>query len=418
MRFLKSLNKKDILILLVSLIIFISPLIINYKDLPKGFELPKVLFLNITTAVTLAIFIVLNLNSIQRLKQYRTSITFIGICSLTFLLSTILSPYYNISLYGNSFRDQGLIFYILVLIGGLITYFNITKKNLNFVIISIFTSAFVQTIFATIQYLDLLNRRPALLDDGYWINGTYGQANFFSSHLVIGFIAGIYLFNKCTKEVNKKSLKFVLLFFISLFLILITLLIIASYSMFGWVMLGVTLIILLLYKLISKKIFYKVFLLTIPIALLLSYLYLLQVQENQRVDIWRASLNIFKDDSLSNPIRFLFGYGFDSLNYVFKDHGTFTDVVIDRGHNIFIDIVMQVGAIGLTLFSLIIGIFLKKLKRLSQNTLLFLLFLINFILIVKLIVHEYSAVTLYILIVLMAMLIKVINLGQPDQEKE
>src|SRR5690606_34266171 len=110
-----------------------------------------------------------------------------------YCVSSIFSDYQDISVYGNSFRNQGLIFYSLITVLAYLVYKNVDRKNHILIPAVFFISGVIQAVVGLTQYINLAQRRPELLDDGLWINGNYGQANFFSTHLVLAIIFGFFL---------------------------------------------------------------------------------------------------------------------------------------------------------------------------------------------------------------------------------
>ena len=401
---LKKYLQKNIAILIISLILFLAPLIVNYSDLPKGFEIPKVHFLNISTLVLIAVSVILLLKNKIGLSTLKKPIIIIFVITLLLLFTTLLTPYMNISLFGNSFRDQGFIFYILVLFAGFITFLNIKKENQTLIFLSIYLSALIQSIVAISQFINLLNTRPEIIDDGYWINGTYGQANFFSGHIILGIICGVYLITLLWVYRKKKFARISILLIIKTLLILLFSLII-SFSIFGWITFILLFFILTFYFLLKKEHFYKLFIFTIILSILTALVLLNFIQDNLRIEIWKNSLDLLFNNFPQNPTRLLFGYGFDTLGNVFKDAGRFAGVIIDRGHNLFIDIIIQTGVLTFAIFSYLIFFVIKNLKKIVFDRSLFFLFLLFFAIIFKTFIHEYSAVLFYTFVVLFGALL-------------
>lgn len=410
-RFLKkiqSIEDKNIFIILISLIIFLSPLSVNYSDLPKGFELAKVNFLNLTTLLLFSLFLFQIIRrglNLEQLRKNKLVISFIFLVFLSFFLSTILTSYPDIALFGNSFRQQGFFFHFLLIIIAVLSYLNINRKNYIFILLSIFFSAIIQSFVAIGQFIDFLNRRPELIDDGLYINGTFGQANFFSTLIVIGIASSILIF----KLLLAKRFKFrrisLFLVFISFIIQLVGLTI--SYSIFGWIVGGLTLIVLLpnifMSKSTYKKYFYTILLLLIPLSLIL----LDQYRTNLRYEIWISSIDIFLNNlDLEHQ---LFGSGFDTLGNVIRDSGKFPSAIIDRGHNILIDILMQIGIFGVIIVTFILFRIFRNLNSILSESYRFSMFIIFFLFFLKIIVHEYSAMQTFLLFILIGINLKAVK---------
>lgn len=406
-KFNKIKEPTNIIILLTSIVVFLSPFVVNYTILPKGFELAKVHFLNISTAVILLVFLFLLFSKKIKLEKdkLRKALLVCLIIIVSFVITTILSSHSNISLYGNSFRDQGLIFYTLITLAAAVCYLTVNKFNQQFIIFALFFSAFIQALIGISQYISLLQSHPDLADDGYWVNGTFGQANFYSTLLVLGFIAGFFVLNLINSKVMKYKFKIPLLTLATTFILIIVIANILSYSVFGWITMFIALILLLLYKYLKKTIFYRIFIVAIILAAIGSVYSLTRIEDNLRIDIWRNSLVHYFNQLNSKPIYFVFGFGFDTLGNVFKDAGFFKGVFIDRGHNIFIDIVMQVGIIGIGLSVFLIITILRKLKQIILDPTIFIFFFMIFIYILKTLIHEFSAIHTYLLFILVGILL-------------
>jgi hypothetical protein len=406
-------NYQNLIILLIATVVFLSPFVVNYSNLPKGYELAKVHFINFSSALITIVFLIGLLThklkfSLKRLKN--VVIILVGLLIL-YLIATIFSDYKDISLIGNYFREQGLIFYSLITIVAAIAYLCINKSNQIFVTWALFLSAVIQSLVGISQYSKLLQTRPELIDDGYWINGNFGQANFYSTLLVLGFVCGIFLLNLALSKRNRT--KYIYMFGLFIGVILIVIANIISYSLFGWITMGIAFIILLSYKFLNKIIFYKIFLIGLVISVICGMFVLSKVENNLRLDIWESSITLFFKQIITNPLHFIFGFGFDTLGKVFKDAGLFAGATVDRGHNIFVDVFMQTGVIAIGLCIYLITIILRKIKTISQDSSLFILFFLVFMFTLKTFVHEFSAVQTYLIFMLVAIL-----LGRLNQQQE
>lgn len=401
-------NDSDLFIILLSIVIFLSPLVVNYSDLPKGFELAKVNFLNLTTTILFIFFLFQLLRKKVDILQIFKRKKFFGLVIITFLsfyLSTILTSYPDVAFFGNSFRQQGFIFHFFLLIISVLSFFNINKSNYIAILFSIFLSSLAQSAVAISQFIDFTIRRPELIDDGLYINGTFGQANFFSTLIVLGIASSLLIFK--TLLVKRFRFKKFIMFLLFLSFIILIIGLTISYSLFGWIIGGLTLIVLIPYIFLKENAFQKYFFGVLVFLIPLSVLLLNEFRSNLRYEIWMASIDIFFNN-LSTQNQ-LFGSGFDTLGNVIRDSGKFPSAIIDRGHNILIDVLMQVGILGMTIFLIIIVKIFKNLKGIFSSHYKFSLFIIFFLFLLKIIVHEYSAVQTYLLFVLIGINLKAIK---------
>lgn len=407
--FKKFQDYQNIIILLIAVVIFLSPFVVNYSSLPKGYELAKVHFINLSSALISAIFLngILTNKLTFSTRRLRNVGIVVGGLILLYIATTLFSDYKEVSITGNYFREQGLLFYSLITLVGAITYLCITRFNQIFIIWALFLSATIQAVVGITQYFKLLQTRPDLIDDGYWINGNFGQANFYSTLLVLGLICGIFLLNELFKSRGKS--RYLKVFAILTGIGLIVVANVMSYSIFGWVTMVVAIAILVLYKFLNKILFYKLFILGLLVSILAGAFALTKIEENLRVEIWEASIGIFLKQLTTNPLHFIFGFGFDTLGKIFKDAGFFEGATVDRGHNLFVDIFMQVGVIGIGLCIFLIVLVLRKIKVIVQDSILFIFFFLIFIFTLKTFIHEFSAVQTYLIFVLVAAFLGILN---------
>src|SRR5690606_13009655 len=145
---------ENVLIALIALIVLISSFVVNYADLPKGFELAKVTFLNIAAIVLIGIslihwiYITLEKEKLQFDKNFLVLILILFI----YCMSSVFSDYQDISVYGNVFRNQGHIFYSLITVLAYIAYKNVERKNHILIPAAFFISGVIQAVVGLAQY--------------------------------------------------------------------------------------------------------------------------------------------------------------------------------------------------------------------------------------------------------------------------
>ena len=212
----KILNNLEIT--LVVLMVFFSPFIVNYNDLPKGYELPKVTFFQVFTIILLASFLlkVIYNTAQSNIVKFDKSLIVVFTGIFLILIASIISPFQaklsfdsllnEMPWIGNSFRFQGAFTHILMVIFAYIVYKRITRKNIIFIFLALFLSSFIQSLTAFGQLSYFLKVDPTVIFEGYYINGTFGQANFYSGRIMLGILSGIFLISIGSNLLHKKSI--------------------------------------------------------------------------------------------------------------------------------------------------------------------------------------------------------------------
>lgn len=392
----------NIITFYLAVIVGLAPFVVNYFDLPKGFELAKVNFLYVSI-LSGAFLLFINLISFKKINLRKKSIALLFLLLIGFLFSTFLSEFQNVALLGNFFREQGLFLHIVLLLGGVIAYCCVDEKNFRVILYSLAISATIQSLVAISQYSNLLSSSPSLVTEGIWINGTFGQANFFSTHQIFGLISLFFIIYKIF-FLKKIRILFLLLSLIPLSLIIISIYI--SYSIFGWIIAIFTTLLVFFYFILKARIYLYFFIFLNSVLIIGTGIYLPQITNNFRIEIWKNALQLFAQ---SNIEKLIFGNGFDTLGEVFQKNGRFVGVIVDRGHNLFIDILMQTGIYGLLIFSYLnLRIFIR-IKNIIENKELFFFFLLAYIFITKSFIHEYSVIHLATLFILLGGLLGIIK---------
>ncbi len=405
--FIQLWSNIEIIILSISLIL--SPLILDTLTLPKGYELPKVLFLQITSVVLFLIVIIkflirtLNTKNLS-LKTIRISKPFVIslILILLILISSLTSDYSHTALYGNSFRLQGGITHILMIIYGLSIVTFIKEKHIKYVLISLLISSVIQSILGFEQFFKLLVSDPRSILDGYWVNGSFGQANFFSGRLILGFLSGIYLL---TLHIElKRIFKYLIKLLLLLSIILILVALVLSFSTWGILSIAVFSILILTYEIFNQRVFKVLLVLSFLISLGIFIYYLNSNPVfNLRLDIWNNIIDLLRGET--NVVKIVFGYGFDTLGLVLSDTGRFVNIYVDRAHNFFLDLITQGGILFLiSISSLILLPVIKFFK--DKNTHLYIyLFVFLIMWLFRSFIHESGIVNLYDFILILTLCI-------------
>lgn len=281
---------------------------------------------------------------------------------VVFLFSTLLwsVDVYN-SLFGSLSRQMGVLSYLFfILFSFLVAVYLSSNKNkaqkIKNILVTISLSSFLVSVYAIFQYFGidfLIWAEPANITKRAM--SSLGQPNFLGSFLVLIIPLSLYLFI-IARSVFSKSIYFLLL-------LLNLLALIFSASRGAWVALFISffLFLFLFYFKKNRKVFYwgLFFLILILAPLFVSKNYLgerfrsafdfSRGSSSARVVIWNSSLDFIK----SNP----WGLGLENqkeaiIDYYQVDWAKFTKVntIFDRAHNIFLDILLTVGVLGLLIF--------------------------------------------------------------------
>jgi hypothetical protein len=354
---------KFLIILLTSFALFLSPLIIDHDTLPKGFELPKVKFVLIISILIITIGLSNRIIHILTgpKKFNRSRFTAFALIITPLIISTLLSPYKDITFFGNEFRLQGLFTYLLIILSLYFVYESVTKRSIHLIFIAVISVAVIEAIKGYFQFYDLYLYDPDLILEGMWVNGTFGQANFYAGELLTGVVLSSYYLR------NQKW--FVRLLF-SLVIISLLVALAFSYSIWGMISAGTIISLIVLYEIIPIKVYSKLFIvLSVIFPVAFFYYAFYQVKQyDLRIHMWTVSYELFKSiiTNISSWPKLLFGYGLDSQIKVYEATKTFP-VVIDRAHNIVFDLLIQLGVIGLGMFTGVVGTLYYKLGNNLKN---------------------------------------------------
>ncbi len=251
------------------------------------------------------------------------------------------------SIVGGSYRHQGVIFFVgLWLVFKTLPILSERQKSLlkNFMIMSLVVESLV-VVVQVVAGREVINGRPL---------GTFGEPNATAGFLAIGS----YLLYR------GKSVFTLPLVFLATFL---------TYSKAGLAAFGVILAISLIAKYREKMSKYLIDLnqLSRRFGILVLLIFLIFTFTN--LDKLFRSSSIFENRSLILKSGFeqylkspIIGYGAESGEVVYDgayaDHGIpLYGLMVDRSHNVFLDVAIWSGLLGLTLFLLWIVSLAKKL---------------------------------------------------------
>jgi O-antigen ligase len=404
-------------VLFAFLLLFVPLCFAFFLKTNNVFELNKLVLFKIL--VLIGFFLILIKVFINKQRISRTDIrTFAfsnnksvwlvgGGLAVSFLLATFASENFEQSLYGSYDRQQGLVFFIYLLIYFLIlVYFlrEIDKLKKCLAIISL--AAFFSSLYGIIQALGL--------DPFVWIESTklratstFGQPNNFASFIIASLPAVVFLFFNA-KGFLKKAL------FFMVFLVQLSALYFC-FSVSAWLSLiigvAVTLSLYLVAKFVLKTIISKdkkpkirrwlvglvLLLFSLPFFLnqqnpgmlsarLVNSINLQTGSTAARLQFWSAAWQGIK-------AKLWFGHGLETqedvlVRYYKPEWALFSNVNVrpDRAHNIVLDILLTRGLLGLftslALMALILSLLWQNIKNkrfIFLNYLLFFYFAAYFV---------------------------------------
>jgi O-antigen ligase len=376
--------------------LFISSGIIDPSHLfnGTGYEFPKVEVLRVLSICIILCGIYLEF---QRSFFTKWDKIFITVSTLSIILSVLVSINQQVSIFGNVFRNQGALLYLPILISLVVLYRVFEARHVKYLFITILAASLINAARALLQFKDLLSD-PEKFSKGIYVNGFFGQSNFFSALMVFGLIAAAYFFGKKLSARYKLSFaSLITLFSVATFL---------SLSRWGILTLIATAVLIVLYELglkrLLKYLFILFYILLIPGMALSSAIY---PEYEMHFDIWTKSFYAYRDAPILNKI---FGYGFDNLNNVFLSRNAFPGLNVDRAHNLILDLATQFGLAGIGLLLAPVVLAIKTINKILDNRKLFFLFLAFTTFILKTTVNEYSISNLYMFFVVSVGLMKLV----------
>ncbi len=383
-------------ILVAAFGIAVSPFVVDYNTLPKGYELPKVFFYQAVCIIILVLaFIAAALKQKNKTKfKVPKSLYVVLITTVLFILSALLSKHIEVAIWGNSFRFQGLITYLLLLWATYGVYCNISYANWHLLSLGLIFSTVIQSASAYNQFTELARINPDSILDGVWVNGTFGQANWFAGRLLLAIILSAYYLGLRLHRNLTLRLIFKLYFAILIFIFIAVL----GLTQSGWGMIsgGFAIALIIFYELLPRKIFIALISIGIVLAAIGAIIFVNSGPEyNLRIDILNSILTILNQPFNVNQLKILaLGFGFDTLGEVFRDYGLIKGLLVDRAHNFILDIIIQNGFIVLGIFTgLIVRIF-RNLFSNNKNRILDFSFIVIIAWMFRSVIHENGIVNI------------------------
>lgn len=366
----KTKDINNIIIGILSIVLFLAPLLIFPRVLVDDYNTPKVIVLY-TCGIVLFLMFIIKIKEIKYDKKDLFVLTFL----LFALISLIFSINKNVSLFGEPGRDEGF-FMILTYI--LVYYFAkyYFKEYENFYKI-LFIITIAISVLSILQFYDLVpfQKNLGLQYRQYWTSGTFGNPNFLGSYITL--ILPIFM---CLFILNGKK-RFLVASSIVFWAML------SSLTRSAWVAFGVYSIIGIIYIIYRKeKVLFKnalILLIVFGIVFvggdLLSNGRIVGRNKNMlnelksgmengitgemgsgRIEIWKVTLNQIK----MHP---LFGTGIDTLkdgiiqdqNEYYVQRAIESGTYVDKAHNEYLQIAATMGIPALVIYLLFIIFIIK-----------------------------------------------------------
>lgn len=371
-------KKNIIIVLLVVLALFTS------------FAQSETLFHGLTTAKRLyffsimsAIFLSLAFILLFRKNSIRISVNYLDISLLLFLTYSFIRLLFTgyVSLSGDQFISLVLLtcFYFVV------KNVAVSSTNKDVLVTGFLIAGFLQGLYGLAQLYGLFPSN----NQYFKITGSFGNPDAFAGYIVstLPISLGVYLSDEAKHKFSKVQIRIGIVTFLVLSLVLA-----ASRIRGGWLaaIIGCGFILYSKYntnikKIIKNKLRIAVILISgiVLMALFVLFLYNLKPDSaNGRILIWKISLPMV----LENP---LFGIGFNRFQVEYNnrqadyfasglgnDYEEFIAGNVNRAHNEYIEILVELGIIGLFLFLFILyTAFITKIRKtdkVDDNKLLFL----------------------------------------------
>ncbi len=343
-------------------IVFLIPLYFGFVLLSANpFEFQKMLLFKVL------LLLLLFLSSLKFIFQPQFCFSFFKIFGKYFIIPSVVVLFYlltvmwsidpRLSFYGSLGRQMGFVgefyFFLFFVIVFLDLIFSENKeRKINRIILTGVISSFVVSVYAIFQFFgyDFLTwEEPASITKRAM--STLGQPNFLGAFLLLTIPLSLYLFNE-SKRVIFKIVYF--LIFVLQFLAMVF-----SGSRGAWLglMIASALFLFIFYYRKNKKVFFLglgaliLFLLflifgsSVPSERFRSAFNVSRGSSSVRVSVWSASLDFIKENKM--------GIGLEGQKdaigpYYQKDWAVLSkvNVVFDRAHNLFLDLIIEVGVIG------------------------------------------------------------------------
>lgn len=376
----------------ISIVFFIPIYFAWFQENYTIFDLNKSIALHTILTVTVISWLVKVILEGKFTWQGNRKLFILGIAvAIVFLLSTIFSLHPITSLWGSYERQQGLYnlwhyialaFFIVVIIRN--------REQLHSLLISLLLGSVIASVYGLIQLLGLDFYKWG--EDIGRLFSTFGQPNFFGHYLAVLLPFTLYAIFFLSKNI------FVRIGYCSL-AIAEVLCLIFTFSRSAWLALLITSVGCILWILLrkGKKILFGFIVSIIIVSVSLISLptirgKIAEVARQQNIQAAQRLLSIFDTNFGTTRTRLLyweaavtgyqdatiyqkiFGYGPDALPDVFvkyyRPEWAYFEKIHsfpDRAHNFILDILLQFGLLGLTIFSLFVGFITIQLLKVTWN---------------------------------------------------
>jgi hypothetical protein len=322
------------------------------NNLPLGYEQAKVIGIYLLGVVSLCLL------GFKLFKTLRGGdfhfpvfkLGFLGYAGLIMGLSlvvTLVSPVWQTALYGNPFRLFGFFTLLALAFTAVAVYFYADQIRLRVVLLAQLAITLVQALLALGSALLLLyefgsSRGFALIYEGNYIGGNFGQTNFLAATMLAGIVLALEF--EWPQASRRLKQLIVALFGLTL---LATMSRTAIALLCGYMLLKLT--IYMVKKLfpgrsLSLRPWQQIALLGLASLALMLAAYQL---DDSRELFWRA----FGKISAANPL----GQGLDTQLVQVLASGHLPGRIVDRAHNFPLDLTVSIGWLGLSLVLILLA---------------------------------------------------------------
>lgn len=390
---MKTKDINNIIIGILSIVLFLAPLLVFPRELIYDYNIPKVIVLY-TCGIILSLMLIIKRKEIK----YDKKDIFIFIFLLLAGISLIFSINKTKSLFGETGRHEGFFMIIVyILVYYFAKYYFSEYKHFYKILFGIVIGI---SILSILQFYDLvpLQKELGLQYRKYWTSGTFGNPNFLASYVTIFLPIVMCLF-------VIKGKKRYLIMSIILFWSMLCTLTRSSWLAFGiYSVIGIIYVVYKREKLLIKNsiIILMSFIIIFGIGDILSNgrivgrnrvminefksMYSEGVKEEMgsgRIGIWKVTLNVIKNRPLT-------GGGIDSLKDAialeqydyYIDRIKRTHTYVDKAHNEYLQIAATMGIPALIVYLLFLFfIFKDNIKNIFKDklTLILLLSIIGYL---------------------------------------
>lgn len=405
----------------------------------RGFEIPKVwaleqmfIILSFLTILYLVFWVLKDkklpdFSIVKKHKELFFLFALPVLASASLIISAILSPIPETAWSGNYWRQQGASTYLVIFLSTALAALFFKHKHIKILLGAIYISSAIQVIIGFTQILGYLKNLDRLFG-GFFINGGFGQTNFFSYSVATCITISIFLIWR-VKLTNITNIAILSISYILLIISIFSL--IFSGSTWALISLGFTFLVFvsaystkyLLTRLNLNTIKLKSFTLSwnqlLPRALLivtiLFFFFLPFFSNVFRIDDFRLQIwNSTRQIADSNIQRAIFGIGFDTLGEVLKEEELLIGHYVDRAHNLGLD--MWLGGGFILIIILVFGTHKTVLFMDKSTVLSTLIAILTLHWIIKSSIHEFSIYNIFEFILLLALGLKLHFLNRINPE--